>query len=37
MNPYSLLEAAYRTDTLRCRIRGAPYRLVGDVLLLLGQ
>ena len=31
MNSYSLLEAANRTDTLRCRTRGAPYSLMGDV------
>lgn len=31
MNPYTLLEAANRTYTLRCRMRGAPYRMVGDV------
>ena len=30
MNPYTLLEAANRTYTLRCRTRGAPYSLVGE-------
>ena len=30
MNSYSLLEAANRTDTLRCRMRGAPYSLMGE-------
>ena len=31
MDSHSLLEAANRTYTLRCRMRGAPYSLVGDV------
>ena len=30
MNSYTLLEAANRTYTLRCRTRGAPYSLVGE-------